>query len=144
MALSWDHSWWRSNMVTFKLFWLKPTVKKKERKRIFYHNLVLSIHTDTDIHTDTTDTWQSFKGTLTLYYRWCLPSSFHSPFLSEVLLDLLAIIGVFAGRHVVQLGSRQGQNPVRGLLFHFWTLNRTTSILISLTQGKQLHLLVYY
>ena len=84
MALSWDHSWWRSNMVTFKLFWLKLTVKKK-RKKIFYHNLVLSIHTDTNIRTDTTDTWQSFKVTLTLSYRWCLPSSFCSTFFSSLV-----------------------------------------------------------
>ena len=41
------------------------------------------------------------------------------------------MIGVRAGRDVVQAGSRQGQKSVRGLLPYFWSLNKTTSILIS-------------
>ena len=34
----------------FYTFLIETHSKKKERKRIFYHNLVLSIHTDTNIH----------------------------------------------------------------------------------------------
>lgn len=39
----------------YRLKPLDETHSKKKKKRFFYHNLVLSIHTDTNIHTDVTD-----------------------------------------------------------------------------------------
>ena len=49
------------------------------------------------------------------------------------------MIGVLADRHVVQARSRQGQKSIRGLLLYFGNLNKTTSILISLTRLSHLH-----
>ena len=81
MALSRYRSWWRSNMVTFRLFWLKPIVKKGKKKDFLSHSSTLNTHRHRHTHRHHRR-MASFKVTLTLYYRWCLPSGFCSPFLS--------------------------------------------------------------